>query len=215
MREFALPGACKLVKDALGQDALGVSVFDYTMRFQDPPKNPAPHLMFRGPILGAHADFTTKSGPLRMQKILSNEDGQGVIASVGNISLAEVNDSHRVVFVNVWQPLRHVYKRPMAVCDANTFRKEDLYERAFIFKIRTGYTYSVKYNPEQKWYFFPEMTPEEALMFKVFDSEVPPPEGGPHYTTPHAGIKDLATENSDKPPRESVEIRTIVILKKN
>ena len=101
------------------------------------------------------------------------------------------------------------------MCDANTLDHADLHERKFIFKIRTGYTYSVEYNPNQKWYYWPQMTPQEALIFKTFDSEVPAPEGGPHYTTPHAGIIDLASnDNKDLPPRESVEIRTIVILKK-
>jgi len=58
--------------------------------------------MFRNPILGAHADFTDISGPLRMKKILANEDQQGVITSLGDIKLEEVNENHRVIFVNLW-----------------------------------------------------------------------------------------------------------------
>jgi len=212
----ALPSACHLVQRALGDDVLSVSVFDYTMRFQSPPKQPPPHLMFREPILGAHADFTAKSGPLRMHKILSNEDGQGILTSLGSLSLHETDDTHRIIFVNLWQPLRPVHKRPLAVCDANTIDMRMLHERTFLFKQRTGYTYAVEYSPQQKWYYFPDMTPEEAIMFKVFDSEVPPPEGGPHYATPHTGMKDVAKEGIEHlPPRESVEIRTIVVLKKN
>jgi len=146
------------------------------------------------------------------------EDGQGVISESGKITLAEAysnQSEYRFIFVNVWQPLREVFKRPLAVCDARTVDPSNLKEREFIFTSRVGYIYLVEYNPGQKWYYFPRLTPEEAILFKVFDSENPPPEGGPFFATPHAGIKDKSTEGSDYPPRESVEIRTVVVLKKS
>jgi len=73
VQKQALPGAHNLLRETLGPDAVeAVAVFDYTLRFEDPPKDPPPHLQFRTPVAGAHADFTPKSGPLRLHKILSN-----------------------------------------------------------------------------------------------------------------------------------------------
>lgn len=217
VRQHALPSACKLVKSTLGEEALAVAIFDFTPRWEVPPKNVPHNFLVRDPVPAAHADFTEKSGPVRMHQVLTNEGGQGIITEVGSITLAEANarkDEFRFVFVNIWQPLRPVYTRPLAVCDARTFDVKDLIERKFIFTKRVGYTFGIPYNPNQKWYYFPNMTPKEALLLKVFDSADPPPEGGPHYTTPHVGMKDLATEGKNFPPRASVEIRAIVVLKK-
>jgi hypothetical protein len=35
---------------------------------------------------------------------------------------------------------------------------------------RVGQTYRLKYNPRRRW-FFPQMRRDEALVFKVYDSE--------------------------------------------
>lgn len=216
--EHALPRACDLVLKELGEGAVGAAVFDYTMRFEVPPKDPPPQYNFRGPVAGAHGDFTDKSGPLRLHKILTNEDKQGIITSTGSVTLADANldrDKYRIVFINVWQPLRDVHKRALALCDVRTTSLSNIYERCFIFKERRGYTYSVEYNSKQKWYYFPNMTPQEALLLKVFDTESRSPEFGSHYATPHSGLKEVGTEGrTDLPPRESIEIRTAVILKK-
>src|SRR4029077_16848988 len=35
---------------------------------------------------------------------------------------------------------------------------------------RIGQTYGITYDPGQRWYWFPHMRPDEALVFKVFES---------------------------------------------
>jgi hypothetical protein len=59
------------------------------------------------------------------------------------------------------------------------------------------------YNPAHDWYYFPEMTRDEALVFKCYDSLT---DGRARYTA-HS-----AFEHPDTPPaapeRESIEMRT-------
>jgi hypothetical protein len=62
-----------------------------------------------------------------------------------------------------------------------------------------------EFRPYHKWWFFSDMTAEEALIFKLYDSE----KRG--MRCPHTAFKDGLRANSK--PRESVEIRTVVCYK--
>ena len=36
---------------------------------------------------------------------------------------------------------------------------------------RVGQTYRLKHNPNHRWFYFPRMRRDEAMVFKVYDSE--------------------------------------------
>ena len=44
---------------------------------------------------------------------------------------------------------------------------------------RVGENYSLKFSSAHKWYYYPEMTKDECLVFKVYDKQarVAPPPG--------------------------------------
>ena len=70
---------------------------------------------------------------------------------------------------------------------------------------RSGETYSVKYNPNHRWYYIPEMRADEALLLKCYDSAT----DGRTRFGPHTAFTDPTTP-ADAAPRESIELRTLV-----
>ena len=54
---------------------------------------------------------------------------------------------------------------------------------------RVGQTYRLRYNPAHRWFYFPEMRRDEALVFKVFESE----KDGRARFTPHTSFEDPTT----------------------
>jgi hypothetical protein len=66
----------------------------------------------------------------------------------------------------------------------------------------------VKYNPNHRWFYFPEMTPDEALLLKCYDSAT----DGRTRFGPHTAFVDPTTP-ADAAPRESIEVRTLVFHK--
>ena len=67
---------------------------------------------------------------------------------------------------------------------------------------RVGEIYHLSFNPHHRWYYFPDMQPEEALVFKCYDSM----KDGRARFTPHSSFEDPTTP-TDAPPRESIEAR--------
>ena len=62
-------------------------------------------------------------------------------------------------------------------------------------------------NPQHKWYYFSNMTIDEAIIFKLYDSA----KEGHAWRVPHVSFENKAFK--DAIPRESVELRTLVCWK--
>ena len=69
---------------------------------------------------------------------------------------------------------------------------------------RIGGIYYLNHNPGQRWYYFSEMTRDEVILLKCFDSL----EDGTARWTAH-GSFEVPGRRADAPPRESIEIRTL------
>src|SRR5207249_3812407 len=72
---------------------------------------------------------------------------------------------------------------------------------------RVGQTYRLKYNSNHRWFYFPEMRRDEALVFKVYDSE----KDGRARFTPHTSFEDPASP-PNAPPRQSIEVRAFAFF---
>jgi hypothetical protein len=72
---------------------------------------------------------------------------------------------------------------------------------------RVGQTYAIVYNPSHKWFFFPRMRPDEAIVFKVYDSL----KDGRARFTAHTAFDDPSSPPNAR-PRESIEIRTLAFF---
>ena len=114
----------------------------------------------------------------------------------------------RFAFVNVWRPIVGPVKdSPLAVCDAQTIAPKDWVPTDLIYPDRVGEIYSVAFNDAHRWYFFPDMQPDEALLIKCYDSA----KDGRARFAAHTAFDD-PTAPADAPPRESIEARTIAFF---
>lgn len=189
VRRVYYPEVERLVKEATG--AHRVHIFDHTTRRRMPDAETqagAP----RQPVRRVHIDHTARSGPQRVRDLLPDE--------------AEELLKGRVQVINLWRPIKGpLQNSPLAVCDATTIRADDLVPSDLVYPHRVGETYSVKYNPAHRWYYVPQMRTDEALLLKCSDTST----GVPARFTPHSAFTD-PTAPADAPPRESIEVRTLV-----
>ena len=125
------------------------------------------------------------------------------------------NSAVRTISLNFWRGLSTVVDDyPLAICDARSVKKKDLFETVVFGYGASNYswhdigieTYSVKYSEDQQWYYFPRMTPEEVLVIKSYDSL-----GVIGNTCPHSAFNNPAA-NPDSPPRRSIELRVLCFI---
>ena len=95
----------------------------------------------------------------------------------------------------------------MAIADARSLAPEDMVLTERRYQNRVGQTYAITYNPDHRWYWFPRMTPDEALVFKVYDSQ----RDGTARWTAHTAFDDPTTQPGAR-QRESVEIRSLAFF---
>ena len=96
---------------------------------------------------------------------------------------------------------------PLAICDARSVSPHDFVISERRYPNRVGQTYSITYNPNHHWYWFPRMRRDEALVFKVYDSL----KDGRARWTAHTAFDD-PTAPPNARPRESIEIRTLAFF---
>jgi hypothetical protein len=190
IRRVYYPEIEALVKQESG--ASRVVVFDHTLRTADDAKREA--LKIREVVRRVHNDYTEWSGPQRVRDVLPDE--------------AEALLERRFAIIQVWRPIRlPVETFPLAICDAVTLAPEDLVISERRYPNRIGQTYAITYNPAHRWYSFPRMRRDEALVFKVYDSLT---DGRARWTA-HTAFDD-PTSPPGAPPRESIEIRTLAFF---
>ncbi len=146
----------------------------------------------RQPATRVHVDQTVKSGPQRVRDLLPDE--------------AERLLAGRVQIINLWRPIvGPLWDHPLAVADARSVDPADLIPSDLIFADRIGEIYAVRHSPAQRWFYLSGMRPDEALLLKCYDSAV----DGRARFAPHTAFID-STAPADSPPRESIELRTLV-----
>ena len=171
-------------------------VFDATRRSDGAEGAPNPDGL-RGPALRVHVDYTVKSGPQRIADILGEDEAE---------RLAE--DGARIVQINVWRPISGPVRRsPLALADASSVGAGELIATDQVFPDRIGEIYQLAHAPTQRWYYAPEITPDEVLLIKGWDSI----DDGRARFTPH-GAFSFAETPADAPPRESIEVRALVVM---
>ena len=168
-----------------------VVIFDHTVRNEDPALRDERSV--RAPVRAVHNDYTERSGPQRVRDLLDADDAEAFLR-------------HRFAVVNVWRSIgAPVETTPLAMADARSMAPEDFVATDLVYADRTGEIYQVAHGPDQRWFYFPKMRRDEALLLKVYDSAT---DGRARFTA-HTAFDD-PTMPVDAPPRESIEVRTLV-----
>mmetsp|Transcript_24957 Transcript_24957/g.70279 ORF Transcript_24957/g.70279 Transcript_24957/m.70279 type:complete len:455 (+) Transcript_24957:91-1455(+) len=196
-----------LIKKASGADR--VLIFDHTLRHSDNKNlNVSKGADSAAPVLRVHCDYTAQSAPRRLMQFAKT----GVYSHIRKRTLNEedIKDlaSRRFAFINVWRSIADepVEKKPLAVCDTRSVPEKDQFLYELIFPDRVGENYSLKHSEDHKWHYFPRMTKDECLIFKVYDKK----EDGPRFCF-HTAFDDPLTTPSS-PARQSIEIRSIAFF---
>ena len=121
---------------------------------------------------------------------------------------AEALLKNRFAIINLWRPIRGpVLESPLALCDAQSLEEENLIAGDLKYPDRTGETFSITYNPNQRYYCLPKMQADEAVLIRCFDSAR---QGAARFSA-HGAFDDPQTP-AGAPPRESIEVRTLVFF---
>ncbi len=188
VRRVYYPEMDALVKRLTG--CAKVVVFDHTIRVDDPAVQSGRKV--RGPARNMHNDFTIRSAEQRVRDLLPPEE-------------AEARLKNRYGSINIWRPIvGPVETAPLAICEWGAIAEKDLFTAERYYKNRIGGVYHLIYNPDQRWYYFPNMERGEIVVLKCFDTLT----DGTARWTAHGAFDD-PTSPPDAPPRQSIEIRTL------
>ncbi len=177
----------RLVQDVAG--AARVLAFDHNVRFA--PRAERGEDGAQNPVRFVHNDYTEGSGPQRVRDLVDADEAEALLRS-------------RFAVINVWKPIRGpVEETPLAVCDAQSIQPPDLVPTDLKYRDRTGEVYSLTFNPDHRWYYYPNQEAEEVMLLKCFDSDA-----GRARFTAHTAFDD-PTSSDDAAARQSIEVRTL------
>ena len=191
IKSIYYPEIEQFVKDHTG--AVRVDIFDHTVRSGDDAVREEHKV--RELVKRVHNDYTDWSGPERVRNLYPATEAEELL-------------KRRFAIIQVWRPIREtLIANHLAMCDARTLRSADLIATERRFPDRVGETYQIAFNEDHKWYYFPNMRRDEAIIFKVYDSE----KNGNSRFVAHTSFDDPDSP-PDAPPRESIEIRTLAFF---
>ncbi len=122
-----------------------------------------------------------------------------------------VPDNRHFQSLNLWRsadPHHHIEMMPLALCDMGSVDPRDI---VFGDGMNTGnieqYTkvvdQKIVYADTQTWYYFPNMSPDEMLLFRQYDTRE---EALNRRTVFHTAVVDPTTRD-DAPMRSTIEVR--------
>lgn len=142
-----------LLRARTGADS--VVVFDSTLRQEDSERTP------EGPNQSAHLRVHVDQSPLSAWARAAHHGEPG-------------REFRRFQILNVWRPLLEPVRNfPLALCDYRSLDlSADLVRTRLEFPawLKDRENYSVKPNTGHRWSFWRSLGPEEALVFKCYDS---------------------------------------------
>lgn len=185
----------------------------------------------QGPAHAVHGDYTLTSAPQRLKDLSQTPSANDTIAAIlaagetllDPAEIQELLDSgKRFAIINVWRNIvaDPVVMHPMAFCDGQSVTPEDLVVFEIHYSDRVGENYFAKFNSNHRWYYYPEVTRDEAILIKQWDSDgaMAKSQGksadsngpGPCTFSFHSAFKDPAIPIG-APDRWSIEVRCAVI----
>ena len=185
----------------------------------------------QGPAHVVHGDYTLTSAPQRLRDLTKPpgaNDTLRMLLSDGE-SLLDAAEVERVLaggrfaIINVWRNIARepVETHPLALCDATSVRPEHLVVFEIHYHDRIGENYFAKHADGHRWYFYPALTRDEALLIKQWDSVgelarsngAKPDAVGPDAPCTfsfHSAFEDPNTPE-DAPERWSIEVRCVAL----
>lgn len=151
------------------------------------------------------------------QTLRSNDKEQYRLCAEAGITSENVRAAGRVVILNVWRSIdpddHPVQEQPFALLDRRSVHETEIVKdclpaepgKAEVVGIDRALACRAVHAPQHKWYYWPGMKRDEAMVFFTYDSAI--------ATTPvmHSAFKDPNTPE-DAPPRQSCECRLLLLM---
>lgn len=161
------------------------------------------------------SDALPAAGPTRFAHCDNSANGAFTVLKDGCDDY-ERRVKSRWAIINTWRGLRPVTRDPLGMLDARTVSDDELVGVFSAFpKTKNGAfggayekgegfeTSQVIAADKHQWYYVSELQPDEALVFKQFDSKT----DGRARRAPHSAFQ---TKFDHGPPRQSIEVRSLV-----
>ena len=217
--------------EAFLRDKLGCSVaaaFDHNVRFSGSNAERLANgkgATVQQPLGVVHGDYTAVSAPRRLMALAngsaSSNDvrGEGAVLDETLVNSATVTKSRRYAIINLWRSTDRdnpVETNPLACIDAQTVSAEDWRTLQIHYTDRVGENILPCFSDSHKWVYFPQMTHDEVLILKQWDSA-----GGFAQNNPEMEkVNSTCCLHSaflepwgltDKTTRQSIEVRCVCI----
>ena len=183
------------------------------------------------PIHMVHGDYTLASGPRRLRDLgnapTGNDTYRTTLAEgeslLDETDVARALGEGRFAIINLWRNIapEPVATEPLALCDAASVHPDDLVVFEVYYSDRIGENYLAKHAEDHRWYCYPALTRDEALLIKQWDSagglarskgakaDAESPEA-PCTFSFHSAFEDPTTA-LDAPDRWSIEVRCVAL----
>jgi hypothetical protein len=196
IRDVYVPELEALVSEATGASRVLVQPRGALRLAESAPDFGAPGTTY--PARSVHSDFTAVSGPQTARSMLPPEEADEWMA-------------RRFAIFSVWRSISPPPQdNTVALIDATSVAAEDRVltdvaigppGREIVFEGS-----SFRYNPHHRWGYFRNLTPDETLLIKAYDSDE-----RRAWKVPHTGFRDPSAP-ADATPRESLDIRAVAFF---
>ena len=229
------PQCAEIVRDAVG--ARAAFAFDHNIRWA-PGKADGERIsggqQVQAPIHCVHGDYTLASAPARLRDLARPpgiNDTLGSMLAPGQSLLdpeavETIIGSGRFAIINLWRNIDDVpvQSDPLALCDGQTVTLEDLVVYEIHYSDRIGENYFARFNDRHAWWYYPAVTPDEAILIKQWDSAGTLARSGGQCadsagtdgqrTCTFSFHSAFADENTPPhaPDRQSIEVRCVVLF---
>lgn len=164
-----------------------------------------------GPITFVHSDFADTYGELMRTRYEGATEAATIALDRAGIDGAAVRGAKRMVILQFWRNIGEAkMDMPLAFCDARTVPAISTMKLPVKDYAGGGFDFDTlgivapKTPQDHAWYFFPEMSRDEVVAFRTYDSTLA--DSGGTFWTPHAAFHDPEVPMG-KPARESIELR--------
>ena len=200
--------------EALARDLAGCDHALIAGHIHRNPTAAAQHSDF-APIQYAHSDFTESYGDLIRHRYAESEPDTQATLERANIGQEDVLNARRILILQFWRNIGSPnMDLPLAFCDARTVQAEDLvayHIPEYGGEVSSFDTFGVTrpaIDGAHKWFVYPEMTPDEVIAFRTFDSDMV--ETKQHFWTPHSAFVDPTVRAPYA--RHSIEVRATCLF---
>jgi len=227
------PHCAEIIRQASG--ARLVAAFDHNVRSvtgNRSRRHSAGGQQVQLPLHMVHGDYTLTSAPRRLRDLArppSDNDTYRHRLGAGETLLDKAGvwralDGGRFAIINLWRNIADepVATHPLALCDAARVSPDDLVVFEIHYSDRIGENYYAKHSDAHRWYYYPALARDEALLIKQWDSagdlarskgtraDGADP-GSPCTFSFHSAFDDT-TAPPDAPDRWSIEVRCAVLF---